>query len=268
MCKNYFYWFIFLFIFTHSVSADSKDQWEFGVGTTAFTVPVYPGSSQDESFIIPFPFLRVKTEYFEMDEGIRGYLFESPDARLNISADFAVPADSDESTTRNGMEDLKPVVQIGPSLELVFLGGRRQPYEFRFSLPVRTAIASDIENTENIGWVAEPRLTYETMRSSKTGFAYQVTAGLQYSSQDYNAYYYDVPVSQATALRPAYESEAGYGGYFFDLVLNWRDDNLVYFAFTRYKNLENSSFEDSPLIEDNNYFSAGIGLAWIFASSF
>ena len=124
-----------------------------------------------------------------------------------------------------------------------------------------------MKHAENIGWVIEPRLTYETLRPLKIGFAYQVSTGLRYATDDYHAYYYDVAPAFATAQRPAYTSEGGYSGYFIDLVANWRAQEIVYFGFLRYQNLNGSEYEDSPLVEDESYYAVGVGMAWIFSSS-
>jgi outer membrane scaffolding protein for murein synthesis (MipA/OmpV family) len=241
--------------------------WELGAGATAITLPLYPGSKQDDSFVIPFPFVHIQTEHFEVNEGVRGFFYESPDLRLNISGDLGVPVNSEDSEARSGMPDLDTVLQLGPSLEIIFAGGRRQPSELRLELPLRTAIATDFKHAQNIGWILEPRLTYETLRPRKTGFAYQVSTGLRYATDDYHAYYYDVPVAFATAQRPAFNADSGYSGYFIDLVGNWRTRNRLYFAFLRYQNLSGSEYEDSPLMEDNGYFAVGVGMAWILATS-
>jgi outer membrane scaffolding protein for murein synthesis (MipA/OmpV family) len=175
--------------------------------------------------------------------------------------------DSEDSDIRRGMPDLDAVLQIGPSLEIVFAGGRRQPSELRLEIPLRAAIATDFGDAQNVGWVAEPRLTYETLRPSKTGFAFQVSGGLRYASREYHAYYYDVPDPYVTAFRPAYASDKGYSGFFVDLVGNWRRKDVVYFGFIRYQNLNGSAFDNSPLLEDEAYLALGVGVAWIFAGS-
>jgi MipA family protein len=255
-----------LVLLSNNIIAD-ETYWELGAGVTTLTTALYPGSSENSSFIIPLPFLRIKSDNFEVDDGVRGFLFESPDYRLNISAGFGIPVDSEDSTAREGMPDLNTVLQLGPSLEIIFSGGRRKPHEFRLELPLRAAIATDISSTENVGWIFEPRLSYETLRPFKTGWAYQVRSGLRYAAKNYNAYYYDVPVEYATPQRSAYQADAGYGGAFLDLMGNWRQDDLIYFAFMRYQNLSGSTFVNSPLVEDTNYFSFGLGMMWIFTDS-
>ena len=257
-----------LLVVIYSSNTLAKDTiWELGAGLTDINLPLYPGSEDNKNYLIPFPYLRIKSKYFEIDEGIRGFFYQSPDFRFNISADLGVPVNSDDSRIRNGMPDLNTVLQIGPSLEMIFAGGRKHFFEFRLELPVRIAIATDIKNTDYIGWIAEPRITYETIRPLKTGWAYQVSAGLRYASKEYHQYYYDVPNAFATANRPFFEADKGYSGLFVDLVSNWRKNDFIYFAFIRYQNLNNTAFEDSALMEDESYVSVGLGLVWIFADS-
>jgi len=241
--------------------------WELGAGATAITTALYPGSNEDISFVIPFPFFRVKSDHFEVDDGIRGFLFESPKYRLNVSAGFGVPVNSNDSVARNGMPDLNAVVQLGPSLEVIFSGGRRKPHEFRLELPLRAAIATDLSSVESVGVIFEPRLSYETLRPFKSGWAYQVRGGLRYASSNYHAYYYDVPIAFSTPQRDVFQSNSGYSGAFIDLTGNWRQDNFIYFAFLGYQNLQGTAFENSPLVENTNSFSMGIGMIWLFADS-
>ncbi len=261
-----------LFFFFLSTTANARESikkniWEMGVGITTFSLPLYPGSSQRDVFTIPFPFFHIQSEYLDIDDGVRGFFFESPDIRLTVSGDIGVPVDSGDSVIRQGMPDLDAVLQIGPSLEFVFAGGRRQPSEFRFELPLRAAIATDFSSYESAGLILEPRLTYETLRPFESGFNYQVSAGLQFTTEDYNAYYYDVAPEFATAERPAFTSKSGYNSFFIEMSANIRKGDLVYFAFTRYRSLKGSVIEDSPLVEQNDSLSLGIGIVWIFANS-
>lgn len=257
-----------LSLICHSALAYAeKPQWELGAGITGINLPLYPGSSQSKNYLIPFPYFRFTSKYLEVDDGIRAFLLQSPNLRFNISADLGVPVNSDDSKLRMDMPDLNTVIQIGPSLEYIFSGSRSEPYEFRFELPLRTAIATDLKSTQNVGWILEPRITFETLRPFKNGYAYQVSTGLRYSTKEYHQYYYDVPAAFVTAERPLFESDGGYSGYFMDLIGNWRHDDLIYFTFIRYQNLSGTAFEDSPLVDDTNYFSVGLGLVWMIAGS-
>ena len=240
-------------------------QWELGIGVTAMNIPLYPGSAEDKTYLFPIPHILYRSERLEIDNGLEATFLKTQRTRFNLSADFAVPVNSRDSEARIGMPDLDLIIQIGPSLEITLAGDRFKPSHLRLELPVRAAIAVDLPSAEYTGWVFEPRLTYETRRPYKTGFAYLISGGLRFSTQELHQYYYDVNPEYATATRPAYESAAGYSGLFVDYIANWRTDNLIYFAVLRYQNLSGAAYEDSPLVEQDDYLLVGVGVSWIFA---
>lgn len=242
-------------------------EWELGAGLAGFDIPLYVGSSQSKQYLLPVPYAKLTSRYLEIDEGVRGFLFTSPNIRLDISADLGIPVSSDDSNVRKGMPDLNTVFQFGPSVEITLSGSRLDKYELRLELPLRTAIATDIKNTENIGWIFEPRFTYEKRRQNKQGASYSVTLGLQYATRDYNDYYYDVEVQYVTSERAFFESDKGYGGVFTDIVAGWREGGVIFWGLLRYRNLNNAVFENSPLVEEKNYFLFGAGITWVFAQS-
>ncbi|MBL4711442.1 MAG: MipA/OmpV family protein [Gammaproteobacteria bacterium] len=250
----------------NNVIADNAE-WELGVGIAVLDIPFYPGSSQSKTYAIPIPHFLYRSERLNIDNGIDATLFRASKIKFNLSADFAVPVNSKDSERRQGMPDLDPVIQIGPSLELTLSGGRFKPSHFRLELPVRIAIATDLSSIETIGWTFEPRLTYETRRPYKTGFAYLVSGGLRFSTAELHQYYYNVAPAFATLTRPQFDSAGGYSGLFVDYIANWRTKNIIFFTLLRYQNIGSSAFENSPLVEQNNYLIFGIGASWIFAKS-
>ena len=242
-------------------------QWEAGAGMVVADLPLYPGSSQTSSYVIPFPYLRIESEYLDIDQGVKSKLFKSSNLRFSLSGGLGVPVNSEDSDIRTGMPDLDLVLQIGPSLDIIFDNNRKDAREWRMELPLRVAIATDLKQTQNIGWLLEPRLVYESNRLRKAGWAYEFTAGIRFATDKYHAYYYDVEPQYATQVRPAFESSSGYSGALSNLVASWRNNNLIYFAWLRYQYLAGATYEDSPLVEQDDYFSIGIGLNWIFAES-
>ena len=242
-------------------------QWELGASLAALQIPLYPGSKESKGYVLPLPYVIFRSEYLEIDEGIRAKLFQSADVRLNMSMDFGVPVNSDDSQVRTGMQDLSTVLQIGPLLEITLGGSRQQPWHLRLELPARLAVATDFKSVDNLGLIYEPRLSYETRRPFKTGFAWQLTAGVRYASDDYHAYYYDVPPHLATPTRAEFKSDGGYSGLFSDVIGNWRYGDLIYWAFVRYQNLSGTEFKHSPLVEQENYYFFGVGMTWVFARS-
>lgn len=244
-----------------------KIKWELGAGLAGFDIPLYIGSAQNKQYMVPVPYVKLKTEYLEFDKGLRGFLFTSETMRLDISADAGVPVRSKDSVVRQGMPNLNTVLQLGPSLEITMSGSRTGLDELRLEFPVRVALATDIKNTENIGWVFEPRFTYDGRRELKQGLAYSATLGLRYATRDYHAYYYDVDPVYATPQRPAFSSDKGYSGLIANFAASWRDEDMIYWATLRYRNLNNSAYENSPLVEVKDYYFFGAGLTWVFASS-
>jgi outer membrane scaffolding protein for murein synthesis (MipA/OmpV family) len=247
-----------------AVYAD-KSEWELGIGMAALDVPFYPGSSQSETYVFPVPYFLYRSEKLEIDNGVDATLLKTPRTRFNLSADFAVPVNSADSTSRAGMPDLDVVIQLGPSLEITLAGGRFKPSHTRLELPVRAAIATDLSSADSVGWIFEPRLTYESRRPYKTGFAQLISGGVRVATEDLNQYYYGVEAAYVTQGRPQYDAPAGYSGLFVDYIANWRSKDFIFWALLRYQNLDGAAFEDSPLIEQEDYLLYGAGFTWVFA---
>ena len=266
--KKAIHYLMLLLTALYSVSSAAQEtRWEMGVGVVAIDLPLYPGSSQDASYILPFPYLRLESKYLDIDQGIESKLFKSSKVRFSLSGGLGVPVNSADSTAREGMPDLDLVLQVGPSLDVIFDQRSSGAREFRLELPLRLAVATDFSSTRNTGWLFEPRLVYESKRKHKSGWAYEYTAGLRFATDKYHGYYYNVDPQFETLARPQYSASGGYSGLFTDLIASWRRNNLIYFAWVRYQYLGGAQYEDSPLFADNNYVFVGIGLNWIFAES-
>lgn len=260
-------WFLILnsaaFMNTETVADGS--QWELGIGLGALEIPFYPGSSQSKTYLVPIPHILYRSENVVVDNGLQATFLKTPKLRFDLSVDFGVPVNSEDSKARQGMPDIDLVLQIGPSLDVTLAGGRFKPSHTRMELLLRAAVATDFTSAEHVGWIFEPRLTYETRRPYKKGFAYLLSGGLRYATEEYNDYYYGVDSSFVTPTRPVFDSAGGYSGLFVDAIANWRANDIIYFAFVRYQNLSGAEFEKSPLVEQKDYFFIGAGLTWVFA---
>jgi outer membrane scaffolding protein for murein synthesis (MipA/OmpV family) len=243
-------------------------EWELGAGFAAFDVPLYPGSAENKQYLFPVPYATLRSEFLDVDEGIRAKLFHQLDLRLLFSADVGVPVSSADSEVRAGMPDLSTVFQLGPLLEFSLGGGRNEGWQLRLELPARLAFATDFKSVDNLGVFYEPRLTYETRQPYRQGFEWQLTTGLRYAEQAYHAYYYAVAAQFASAQRPAYVAQSGYGGVFADLAASWRSNDVIYWTFVRYQGLSAAVFADSPLVEQADYYFVGAGISWILLKNF
>lgn len=244
-----------------------KMQWQLGAAIAALQIPLYPGSAEHRQYLLPLPYLKVRSKYLDIDQSIRAKLFHSRRISLSISADFGVPVRSNDSLVRKGMPNLDTTFQLGPVIEINLVGTRDQPRNLRLELPVRYAFSTDIKTVDSLGWIYEPRFSYETSRTSDVGFSWKITAGLRYAGETYNGYYYDVSPAFVTATRPQFTSGSGYGGSFADVMGSWREGELIYWTYMRYQNLSGAVFEDSPLVERKTYYFFGVGVTWVFAHS-
>lgn len=248
-------------------SASPKAQWELGIGATVLDIPLYPGSSQSKTYTLPVPHLLYRSKKIKIDNGLQLTFLQTSRLSFDVSADFGVPVNSEDSTARRGMPNLDLALQIGPSAVITLSGGRFKPNHTRLEFPIRAAVATDFNSAKSIGWIFEPRLIFETRRPNKTGFAYLFSGGLKFSTEKYHDYYYQVDPQFATPNRKSFDAKGGYSGLFVDAIANWRTDDFIYFAFARYQNLSGATFEDSPLVEQKDYLFVGIGVTWVFARS-
>ncbi len=250
--------------------ADSKSMkidWELGASLAVLDIPLYAGSSQSQGYLLPLPYGVLHSDFLVIDDGLRAKLLGIQDLHISLSADFGVPVSSDESRVRAGMPDLDTVLQVGPLLELSLLGGRHQLRQLRLEFPLRLAFATDFQSAENLGWIAEPRMTYQSRRQHKRGFVWQITTGLRYATADYHDYSCGVGSAFVTADRPVFDANAGYSGLFADMLASWRQRDVIVWTLLRYQNLAASAFDGSPLLEQDTYYFIGAGITWVLVQS-
>ena len=248
-------------------STADKTEWAMGVGLGVFDYHLYPGAKETNRLILPVPYFTFRSPKLEVDSGIKTFLYNSKTLVLDVSADFGLPVDSDDTRARQAMPDLDFTLQLGPSVELLLNDKNKNYFDTRFEVPVRVAFASDFSDIEQIGYLIEPRITFNHRRPVKTGLSHKGTVGVKFATQDYHAYYYDVAAEYSNASRPEYKSDAGFGGSFAKYRLTYKTSNFVYWTFIRYQSLRGAVFEDSPLVLQKDYFFVGLGFSWIFASS-
>jgi outer membrane scaffolding protein for murein synthesis (MipA/OmpV family) len=251
------------------VAADQLPLWELGAGVSVLDFPDYRGSDERSTLALPFPYLIYRGEVLRLDrEGLRGLLIESERVELDISANATIPVDSDDNRARNGMDDLDPTFEIGPSLNLTLLGSRTQTGEVQLRLPVRAVVATDFSRARAAGVVFEPRLNLDLrLRRAGLGWRLGVGAGPVFVSDNYAQYFYSVPAEDATPARPRFDAEGGYAGTQLTASVTWRGRSLWAGAFVRQDWLSGASFEDSPLVRQDHAFAAGVGIAYVFARS-
>lgn len=239
-----------------------KPLWEAGIGLAAISFPDYRGSDQRQSYALPFPYVVYRGDRFKLDrEGLRGLLYRGERAYVDISLDGAVPVDSDQNGRREGMPDLQPLLELGPSLKLDLW--REGSERLRFDGALRAAITVGGGEVQQQGWVLQPRLDYA--RSGETNIG--ISAGPLFATRAFHGYYYDVVPGDATAQRPAYRADGGYSGFRLTLTLSRRTGGWYTGAFVRYDDLSGVAFEDSPLVAEGHAVTAGFSVARVVRQS-
>ncbi|MBW2941141.1 MipA/OmpV family protein [Zhongshania aquimaris] len=253
---------LLLSLLSIGVGADELERlpkWELGLGLAAVNLPDYPGADQSQSYVLPFPYVIYRGARLKAGrEGLRGLLFESKRWDLDISAGGSLPVNSDDNRARQGMDDLKVSLELGPSLRLKFVDEANEKIQLRFNLRALLA-ADDFPALDYEGWLFNPELRWRR----HYGDRYVLGSSLQvrYGSAEYHDYFYGVAPQFATATRPSYRANRGYqsvgvnGFMAIKIDHNWR---LT--ANVGYYDLHNAAFDDSPLFKRNSgaYFGLSI----------
>lgn len=246
-------------------AAQDKPLWELGAGAAVISFADYRGSDKQRSYLLPLPYFIYRGEFLQVDrDKMRGLLFKTERVELELSANGTVPVRSRDNPVRQGMPDLDPTLELGPSLNILLMS-TPQRSRLTLKLPVRAVIASDFHHVQNAGVLSQPQLNLDvTMAGSwQLGLA----AGPLFADRRYHQYFYGVDPAYATVARPAYRARGGYSGLQLVAAASKRFDKLWVGGFIKYDDLSHAVFAGSPLAERRNNVSAGIAVAWIFAQS-
>lgn len=251
------------------VQAQEKPLWEVGLGIAPMVLPDYRGSDESRAYVLPLPYLVYRGEVLHVDrDGVYGRLLETDRIRLDVSVDAGVPVDSSKNAARQGMTDLDPVFEVGPSLQICLAARCDGVWVLAFHLPVRAVFSTNFSSVESIGGTANPHFNLDIRNLGPGGgWDFGMAAGPVFSTERFHNYYYRVTPADATSARPAYDAPGGYSGMRVTLTLSKRFRHAWVGVFARYDDLSGVAFEDSPLVRIRHAFMAGLGVAWILAES-
>lgn len=247
--------------------AYAETQWTIGAGIGHISANSYPGSDESESITSPIPYLKVKTEWFDLDrEGLHTNWFKETKFRVDFTFDLGLPVESDKNTLRSGMNDLDPVGQLGPML--IYLLEESEQVKWQLQLPLAYAYAFDGLDAHSIGWSVNPRIYFNYVIKN-SGYPIDVSAsfGPVYGSGEFHQYYYDVSAADAIAGRDEYHAEEGGAGYRVNFSVTQRVDSYWLGLYVRYQNISDAIFVDSPLVKEEDYWFIGLGVSWLFAGN-
>lgn len=248
--------------------AREEPLWEAGIGVAAVHFPDYRGANHSKTYALPAPYLVYRGDFFKADRhGLRGIFYRTDRVDLNLSVGASLPVDSSENQAREGMPDLKPSFELGPSLDVNLWRTPDRRAKLDLRLPVRGAVTVG-SDPRYIGIQFFPHLNVDVHDpAGLTGWNLGMLAGPVFTDSRYNRHFYAVAPEFATRGRRAYEPGSGYAGAQFIVALSKRFPNFWIGGFARYDSLRGAAFEESPLATSKRYAAGGIGISWIFAQS-
>jgi outer membrane scaffolding protein for murein synthesis (MipA/OmpV family) len=246
--------------------AEDKPLWEAGLGAGGLSFPDYRGSDESQAYPIPVPYFVYRGRFLKADrEGVRGQLFDREYAELSMSLNATIPVNSDHNNARRGMPDLRPTIELGPSLDLHLW--KSSTARLDLVMPVRAPITVE-RSPQSIGWVFAPRLNLDIDNiSGMNGWTLGLGLGPIFADHKYHDYFYSVDPQYATDTRPTYRAAGGYSGAQFLGSLSKRFDKYWVGAYVRFDNLNGASFADSPLVRSKHYVAGGFGFARMIGHS-
>lgn len=242
--------------------------WELGVGAGAVAFADYRGADQSHVYPLPVVYFSYQGKFLKSDrEGVRGLFFHNRFAELNVSVNATTPVRSRDNDARAGMPDLRPTLEIGPSLDLHVWRTAERGVKLDLQLPLRRAVTIERE-PRAIGWFFAPRLNLDWRDPfGVAGLNAGLLAGPLYGDRSYHSYFYTVAPEFVAPGRAAYRATGGYSGTESIAALSRRFPTWWLGLFVRYDTLSGASFESSPLVRSRNYWAGGFGVAWMVGRS-
>ena len=256
MQKHYFPIFILL------LTPASASELDLGLGITSISYPDYLGSDHQNSLTLPYPYISYKSDTLEIDSsGLNKDIFSIDNFRIKLSFGGSIPVQG--SKIREGMPDLDPSGQLGPSLLYTFY--KKNGFLLEMNLPIRAVVSTDFKGIDYRGYVYEASVSMEY--ENEQGYHFDFSTGAVWGDSRYLNYVYGVPKSMATTTRNAYEAEAGYLGFRTSLGFAKKFDKFWLGAFLQNYNLNNSSIDGSPFLREKSALYGGFALSYLFDKS-
>ncbi|MGB0453009.1 MAG: MipA/OmpV family protein [Bacteriovoracaceae bacterium] len=273
----------FLFLFTlilnsHSLQAQyienpndpNLPKYEVGAGFGYARFPSYPGSDVDKTIAIPFPTFIYRGDVVRADEdgGFRGRFFKNDRLEINLSIGGSLPADSDDNLAREGMPDLKTIIELGPGFVFRLIPRKEnRRLSVILNLPLRIPLEVDFDEIDDRGWVFNPLLfsTFDLIRGRVQLFNY---FSYRYGNREFHQTFFEVDPKYETQSRPTYYAQKGDVLFSYGLGLGYRPTKRWnMFCGIDISDLSNNPNKSSPLVKEEKQMSFGFGFIWWFYHS-
>ncbi len=252
-----------------SAVAERKPLVELGLAGGAGYIPDYPAAGQNHFNGIALPFPIYRGDFIRSDSKglLRGRIIHSQNFELDVSLSGSLDADSDDNDARRGMPDLDYMAEVGPRIQWTFARAARWA-RMDLELPFRAVFSTDFSSVEHRGFLFEPQLAYQHENFLDAGTKLKLGLSTILADEDLQDYFYQVDVPFVTAVRPAYDGQAGYlGSRLRLLLLHPMSKRLRLFVAGELHSHHGAANENSPLYQEAFTYGAGTGLIWSFYQS-
>lgn len=234
------------------------ENWDLTVGLGAEYEPVSPGVDKYEVDALPMIEAVYKDRYFiGTRRGIGGYIFKSDDdPEYGIGLALGYDGGREESDARTELDGLGDI--DGSAEAVLFAEGEVGPVELEFE------IAHGLNSDGHDGVRAELGASMDYNVSER----FQIEAGpfLTYGDSNYIQSYYGVSSQQAARSNTysQYDASGGFESYGLEISTNYAfTDNIFFMGGVEYTRLMGDA-KDSPIVDNEGYFSAMTGVAYRF----
>lgn len=232
---------------------------EFALGFTTFAAPRYPGSDSYRRFVYPLASFSYNGPLFSVKRNrLRGGFAAAPRLTLGLGANASPPVSSADIAARQGMPDIDPTIQIGPSLQYR-VTDRGRPRQVSVGAAWELVFAAHRSRIHHAGSLVYPYLQFEWHAQT---WPITLTTGPLFGSRGYNNYFFGVPAQYATPARPPYESGSGYAGTRTTASISRHFRRYWVAGFVRYRNFSGARFAESPLLKSRNTLMVGVAVEW------
>jgi MipA family protein len=248
--------------------AEEKPLWEFGLGVGALSFPDYRGSDETRVYPVPVPYFVYRGRFLKADrEGLRGELFDREYVELSLSVNGTIPVNSEDNAARRGMPDLKPTLELGPSLDVHLWRTADRKVKLDLIMPLRVPVTLE-SSPQSLQWLFAPRLNLDIEDvGGRTGWNFGAGLGPVFAADRFHEYFYSVPARFATPDRREYRAAGGYSGMHVLAALSKKFPKYWVGAYLRYDWLGGTDIDDSPLVRSRSAIAGGIGIAWMIGES-
>ena len=253
---------------TPAAQAAEKPLWEAGMGIAAINFPNYRGADRRQTFILPAPYLVYRGDFLQIDrQQARGLLFNNGTVELDVSLNGSVPVRTKDNPVRQGLPDLDPTLEIGPSMKIWLARSEDGKSSLNLRLPLRPVIATNLSRSQGAGLLFHPQLNANLKDAFGEGWNLGVMAGPIFADQRYHQFFYGVDAQYATPARPAYSARGGYSGFQLTSSLSKRFPGYWLGGYLKLDDMHGAVFTDSPLVKTKQTYTVGLAVSWMFAQS-